>query len=59
MDIEKQLDNGGNNQEPDSADPASELIDYDGVDDPANPYNWTTSKKWLHGGLLSVMSFVA
>jgi hypothetical protein len=38
--------------------PDPELIDFDGPDDPYNPYNWSRSKKWRHGGLLSVMSFV-
>jgi hypothetical protein len=38
--------------------PDSELIDFDGLDDPYSPYNWSRSTKWIHGGLLSVMSFV-
>ena len=34
------------------------IVDYDGPDDPQNPYNWPKSKKWVNGGLLSAMTFV-
>jgi hypothetical protein len=61
-DLEKQsrVDEDGGTIEPASEDSAveSELVDFDGPDDPANPYNWSKSKKWSHGGVLSVMSFI-
>jgi hypothetical protein len=34
------------------------IVDYDGPDDPENPYNWSTKKKWTNGGLLSALTFV-
>lgn len=34
------------------------VVDYDGENDPSNPLNWTTKKKWTMGGFLSAMTFV-
>jgi hypothetical protein len=36
----------------------AEFVGFDGPIDSDNPYNWTKSKKWAHGGILSVMSFL-
>ncbi|KAF2398111.1 multidrug resistance protein [Trichodelitschia bisporula] len=36
----------------------SNIVDYDGPDDPENPYNWSTGKKWTTAGLLSALTFV-
>lgn len=34
------------------------IVDYDGQDDPHNPYNWTKKKKWTNGGILSAMTLI-
>lgn len=36
----------------------SNLVDFDGPDDPANPVNWSTSYKWTAVFLVSVMTLV-
>lgn len=36
----------------------SNIVDYDGPDDPTNPYNWTKRRKWINGGFLSVLTFI-
>lgn len=46
----------GGNPSKDELDP--NIVDWDGPDDPANPYNWTKGKKWLNGGFLSAMTFI-
>lgn len=33
------------------------IIDWDGPNDPANPMNWTSKKKWLVIALISAMTF--
>ena len=34
------------------------IIDWDGDNDPENPRNWPTRKKWTNAGLLSAMTLV-
>jgi hypothetical protein len=34
------------------------IVDYDGPDDPTNPYNWTKARKWINGGFLSALTFI-
>lgn len=34
------------------------IVDYDGPDDPENPYNWTKTRKWINGGFLSALTFI-
>jgi hypothetical protein len=34
------------------------IVDYDGPDDPTNPYNWTKTRKWINGGFLSALTFI-
>jgi hypothetical protein len=34
------------------------IVDFDGPDDPEHPWNWPTSKKWINGGILSLMTFI-
>ena len=34
------------------------IVDYDGPDDPYNPYNWKKSRKWVNGGFLSALTFI-
>jgi hypothetical protein len=34
------------------------IVWWDGEDDPANPLNWPTSKKWIHVGIISLITFV-
>lgn len=35
-----------------------DLVEWDGEDDPENPYNWSKTRKWINGGLVSAMTFV-
>lgn len=32
----------------DKTDDDPNIVDFDGPDDPLNPYNWPDSKKWLY-----------
>jgi hypothetical protein len=68
-DLEKQDDVGGKDGvdlETDSVNVKAEaekerdpnVVDYDGPDDPENPYNWSLKKKWTNGALLSALTFV-
>ncbi|KAK0637700.1 Efflux pump rdc3 [Lasiodiplodia hormozganensis] len=41
-----------------SPDEDDSLVWWDGPDDPANPQNWSTRKKWLNIGLCSAITFV-
>lgn len=34
------------------------IVWWDGEDDPANPLNWPSSKKWIHVGIISLITFV-
>lgn len=34
------------------------IIEWDGEDDPENPRNWPSRKKWTNAGLLSAMTLV-
>jgi len=34
------------------------VVDWDGPDDPENPLNWTLKKKWRNAGLLAAMTFI-
>jgi hypothetical protein len=34
------------------------MVWWDGEDDPANPLNWRTMKKWNHVGIVSLITFV-
>ncbi|KAJ6007794.1 benomyl/methotrexate resistance protein [Penicillium herquei] len=36
----------------------SDIVDWDGPDDPENPLNWSVKKKWTSGGLLAAMTFI-
>lgn len=38
--------------------PTANVVDYDGPDDPENPYNWTKTRKWINGGFISAMTLV-
>ncbi|RSM03283.1 hypothetical protein CDV31_010559 [Fusarium ambrosium] len=40
------------------ADPDSNIVWWDGDDDPENPYNWPAWQKYLNCGLLSVLTFI-
>jgi hypothetical protein len=58
-DAEKQLcSDEANEERSEASDSPSGIVDFDGPDDPNNPYNWSKSKKWAHGGVLSIMSFI-
>lgn len=58
IDTEKQhvVVNDGLVKVQDPSDP--NVVDWDGPDDPANPQNWTSKKKWINTGLLASMTFV-
>lgn len=34
------------------------IVDWDDEDDPNNPYNWTTRKKWQNIGILSALTLL-
>lgn len=34
------------------------IVDWDGPDDPANPQNWSGTKKWAHIAVLSVLTLL-
>jgi hypothetical protein len=34
------------------------VISWDGEDDPQNPINWTSRKKWTNVGIISSITFV-
>ncbi|KIW01000.1 uncharacterized protein PV09_07518 [Verruconis gallopava] len=36
----------------------ADIVDFDGPDDPENPYNWTKKRKWINGGFLSFLTFI-
>ncbi|RSL92249.1 hypothetical protein CEP52_013917 [Fusarium oligoseptatum] len=40
------------------ADPDSNIVWWDGDDDPENPYNWPAWQKYLDCGLLSTLTFI-
>jgi hypothetical protein len=66
--LEKQLESGtepsseqgidpskGNNEGVESEE--STLVDWDGPNDPHNPQNWSTTRKWWLVGLVSAATF--
>ena len=63
-DIEKQSSSSRGNdavneeREHEDLDLDSSVVTFDGSDDQENPYNWSKSKKWTIGGVLSAMAFV-
>jgi hypothetical protein len=34
------------------------IVDWDGDCDPANPKNWSQHKKWAHIAILSILSLI-
>jgi hypothetical protein len=40
----------------DESDP--HLVDWDGPDDPANPLNWTSKRKWGNVAILSFLTLI-
>jgi hypothetical protein len=34
------------------------IVDWDGDNDPANPLNWTKTKKWNHVAIVALINFV-
>ena len=43
-------------EEPEASE--SDIVDWDGPDDPENPMNWSDSKKWLNIAVLSGLSLI-
>lgn len=41
-----------------SQDEDANLVWWDGEDDPENPMNWSTKKKWSNLGLMSCVTFI-
>jgi hypothetical protein len=35
------------------------VVWWDGDDDPENPYNWSTARKWLNTGCVSFSTFIS
>jgi hypothetical protein len=42
----------------DSALPETEIVDWDGEDDPTNPRNWPKSKRWAHVVIISILALI-
>ncbi|KAK7728186.1 hypothetical protein SLS57_002656 [Botryosphaeria dothidea] len=55
-DEEKQQDNPTGSTDQSITDP--NIIDWDGLNDPENPMNWTEKKKWTNIGLMSFITLV-
>jgi hypothetical protein len=34
------------------------IVDFEGPDDPENPLNWSTKRKWINGTFLSILTFI-
>jgi len=47
----------GNGERPNN-DISSDIVDWDGADDPQNPMNWTNGRKWFAVGVVSVITFL-
>lgn len=41
-----------------TAKPDSNIVDFDGPDDPENPQNWTPRKRWIAVALISAITFI-
>lgn len=39
-------------------DQSGDIVTWDGDDDPENPMNWSTGKKWLTVALISILTLV-
>ena len=37
--------------------PASNIVDWDGPDDPKNPMNWPMSLRWLQVAIIALLTF--
>lgn len=60
-DFEKQRDSADEDRvevtpQAEQSDP--NIVDFDGPDDLENPLNWSKSKKWANGGLLSAFTLI-
>ncbi|KAB8079445.1 major facilitator superfamily domain-containing protein [Aspergillus leporis] len=42
----------------DSSLPQTEIVDWDGEDDPTNPRNWPKSKRWAHVVIISILALI-
>lgn len=42
----------------DSTFPETEIVDWDGDDDPTNPRNWPGSKRWAHVVVISILALI-
>lgn len=36
----------------------TEVVDWDGDDDPTNPRNWPESKRWAHVVIVSILALI-
>ncbi len=53
-----QHDNTLENQATADPDQQMNVVDWDGLEDPANPLFWNNRKKWLNIGIISIISTV-
>ncbi|OAQ63053.2 major facilitator superfamily protein [Pochonia chlamydosporia 170] len=51
------LPNGNHDLKEKSQETNTNIVDWDGPDDPANPQNWTLSKKWLNISVVGLITF--
>ncbi|KAL4770348.1 major facilitator superfamily domain-containing protein [Aspergillus nidulans var. acristatus] len=51
----KQLEKGSLEN---GASPETEIVDWDGEDDPTNPRNWPEPKRWAHVVIISILALI-
>ncbi|KAI1102348.1 MFS general substrate transporter [Jackrogersella minutella] len=57
-DSEQDVETGTYNREGSPDEKDSNIVDWDGPNDPQNPMNWPDSRKWLNIGIISIMTIV-
>lgn len=59
MERHSDLEKGpGTSAEEEEAERDPNIVDWDGPDDPANPINWTATRKWTNIGVISAMTLL-
>lgn len=58
MDLEKDTNSPPSVPVTPARNPADDIVDFDGPDDPHNPQNWSKKKKWRVTAAMGGMTFV-
>ncbi|KAI0169393.1 bicyclomycin resistance protein [Hypoxylon sp. FL1284] len=56
---EAALSSSNDDEDNDDSDSSPNIVWWEGPDDPENPYNWSTWRKFLNCGLISAMTFIS